>query len=110
MAENKEMPNELLEIVKATFKEGIIPFGWRDCNLSVLPKPNEDHRILKRYRIITMANILCNLSKKISAKRVTNQLEREGKLPKQVGWSLLRPMRSTTSNVEALVNRMQAEL
>ena len=108
LAESKHMFNDLLEVVNATLEEGTIPFDGRDYNLSVLPKPNEDHRILKGYRIITMANIIVKLCKKIAAKRVTNQLKRESKLPEQVGGA--GPMRSTTSKVEALVYRMQAGL
>lgn len=110
MAENKEMLNDLLEAINSTLNEGSIPFDWQDCNLSVLPKPDKDHRVLKGYRVITMVNILVKLCEKIASKRVTNQLEREGKLPRQVGGA--RPMCSTTSNVEALhvVNHMQAGL
>ena len=48
LAESKEMFNDLLKVVNATLKEGTISFDWRDCNLSVLPKPNKGHRILKQ--------------------------------------------------------------
>ena len=98
----------LTVLINTTFKEGFIAVDWRDCSLSALPKPNNDHRTLKGYRIITMANTFVKRCEKIAAKRVTEQLEKEGRLPKEVGGA--RPKHSTTSTIEVLINTMQKGL
>ena len=111
---DKELLNDLTpldltqHINSTTLKKGSIPLDWRDCNLSVLPKPKKDHRIFKGYRVITVANTLVKLCEKTAPKRVTAQLEKEGRLPKEVGGA--RAKRSTTSNIEALIYIIQKGL
>ena len=96
---------DLVERVHVTLKDGVIPMDWQDCNLRVLPKRNQDHRVLKGYKINTMANILMKLCEKIAAKIVLEQLERENKLPKNVGGA--RPRRP---NVEDMIDKIQRGL
>ena len=105
---DEELLNDLAEHIKTTLKEGSIPLNWLDGNLSVLLKPNKDYRTLKGYRVITMANTLVKLCEKIATKRVTEELEKEVSLPKEVGGA--RPKRSTTSSSEALIFTMQKGL
>ena len=90
------------------FQRRFHPFGLAWRNLSVLPKPNKDHRIFIGYRVITVANILVKLCEKIAAKRVTAQPEKEGRLLKEVAGA--RPKRSTTSNIDALIYTIQKDL
>ncbi|KXJ05978.1 RNA-directed DNA polymerase from mobile element jockey, partial [Exaiptasia diaphana] len=106
--EDDSLLSEIVEAINTTLKEGEIPEDWRDCNLSVIPKPHKDHRLLKGYRVITMANVLVKLCEKIAARRIVDFLERNNKLPTSVGGA--RPKRSTTSNVEALLHIMQEGL
>ena len=108
VADDEMLLSELVDVINITLKEGEIPEDWRDCNLSVIPKPNKNHRVLKGYRIITMANVLVKLCEKIAARRLVEQLERTNKISTNVGGA--RPRRSTTSNVEALLHIMQEGL
>jgi len=97
--------SEIAGMIEATRTSGKIPEDWSNCAMAVLPKPLKNHAVLKGYRIITMANIWIKLCEKIVAKRLTQDLEDRGCLPKQVGGA--RPRRSTTANVETVVHNVQ---
>jgi hypothetical protein len=78
------------DLVNDAMSEGKIPTYWSDCNLAVLSKPIKDHT-LKGHRIITMSNVSIDISEKLTARRLTVDLERRACLPPEVGGA--RPRR-----------------
>ena len=53
-----ELLYNLTDLINTSFKEGSFLVDWRDCILSVLTKPNKDHRTPKGYNKTSIANKL----------------------------------------------------
>ncbi|KAI8516617.1 hypothetical protein Bbelb_051980 [Branchiostoma belcheri] len=99
---------KLTHLIDESMRLGKIPNDWRDCNMAILPKPNKDHSVLKGYRIITMSNVWIKICEKVAASRLVKDLEERECFKPEVGGA--RPRRSTTSNLDATVHRIQQNM
>ena len=58
----KNLPDNILEVLRQiilqSLRSGYVPLGWKQATVSMLPKPEKDHRDPKNYRPLSLTSCI----------------------------------------------------
>ena len=89
-------------MLNSSHSEHKIPDDWQNSYLSPVPNPDKDQTSTKGYRIINMQNAVSKLLKKIGARRLAIQLEKDNLLTAKL--RSYRPRKDTWPNAAVLAS------
>jgi ribonuclease HI len=75
--------NALLELLNRVWRNGVFPASWRTGIIVPIPKPNSSESGPAAFRPITLTNCIAKLFERIVNRRLTTELESNGRLDKR---------------------------